>query len=98
MTPSGIQLTLRVFGTMLGLLSVSLISGGFLTVAKDSSTSGIGSAVVSIVLGAFFARDFYQVWFRWSPLALRHVIGDIFFVITLFCTFGLPFLMPTGLG
>jgi len=98
MTPRAIQLTMQVFGSMLGLLGVSVISGGLVTVAKDTSLSAIVSAIISMILGAFFARGAYLVWFRWSPLALRHVVGDFVFFITLFCTFWLPSYMPTGLG
>jgi len=52
---------------------------------------GVGA---SLFFAAFFLRAAYLSWFRWSPLAIRHLVGDVFFFITVSSFLGARNLMP----
>jgi hypothetical protein len=51
-----------------------------------------------LLLASIFLRSAYLALFRWSPLALRHVVGGIFFFITLLSFFYLPSHVPISWG
>lgn len=52
------------------------------------------SSILLFVFGTAFLRAAYLVWFRWSPLAVRHLVGAFFFLITL----SLIWFVPDGDG
>ncbi len=62
---------------MLGF-GVFLFLPAFIT---SGGAFGIAFAVFGILLGVYFTRVGYLVWFRWSPLAVRHVIGTLAFLL-----------------
>jgi hypothetical protein len=51
-----------------------------------------------LFLAAVFLRSAYLACFRWSPLVIRHVVGGVFFFITLLCIYFIPSRLPTGWG
>jgi len=96
-----IQLSVRILGTAFGIIGVSLVGASLLSLAGlsfGSTPLSRGWAIFWVLFGTAFCRTGYLVWFRWSPMAIRHVVGDAFFFIMLFCLFHVPFHVPAGWG
>src|SRR5262245_13548180 len=95
MTPRAIQICGQCAGAILGLSALGLIAGCFISphhpfppdVVPGSWSLGI---TTPLFFAAFFLRAAYLSWFRWSPLAIRHLVGDIFFFVTVSSVFFVP--------
>lgn len=92
MNPRLIQISGQSAGAVLGVGALGLIAGCFFS--SPFNPVGIG---ISLFFAAFFLWAGYLCWFRWSPLAIRHLVGDVFFIITVL-TFSNYQNLPFGLG
>ena len=85
MQPIFVRVTIRVLGSLIGLFGVSMLGfSAFLFLPKSIMSGNVFSiafAVICVLLGVYFTRVGYLVWFRWSPLAVRHVIGTLAFLL-----------------
>ena len=85
MQPTFLKAAIRVLGSLIGLFGVSMLGFGVFLFLPSFITSGgafgIAFAVFGILLGVYFTRVGYLVWFRWSPLAVRHVVGTLAFLL-----------------
>jgi hypothetical protein len=87
---------------LLSVAGMGLIISCFIPL-RPLSTETFGPSrgfqiVVSLVLALALLRAAYLSWYRWSPLAIRHLVGCVFFFVTLFCVFYLPARVPSGWG
>ena len=102
MKPKTLQLYTRGVGLILGVCGVAGIVMCFVTPKppplNSISTPRWFDSLILLILASAFLRAAYLAWFRWSPLAIRHVVGGVFFLITLLCLFYVPFHAPTGWG
>ena len=87
MTPRIAKVLIRVAGTLAGLLGL-----GMLCVAPvmlyhsfiEQNPWMIGLALFPFALAVYFVWVAYLVWFRFSPLAVRHICGALgFYGLTL---------------
>ncbi len=85
MKPVYLKLGIRVFGTMAGLLGISglfFALGLFLPHAMSSGKMfGVVFAATILAVSAYESYVGYLVWFRWSPLAVQHVVGVLAFLV-----------------
>ena len=85
MQPTFLKAAIRVLGSLIGLFGVSMLGFGVFLFLPSFITSGgafgIAFAVFGVLLGVYFTRVGYLVWFRWSPLAVRHVVGTLAFLL-----------------
>ena len=102
MNPHRIRKWCRAIGLLLG-------AGGMIAVAMClilpwPSTESIITfsrwlpVFLLLLLASFLFRAAYLTWFRWSPLALRHVINAVFFFVTLAWMYSMLFLLPQVWG
>ena len=98
MKPRSIQICGRCAGAILGLSALGLIARCFISLAPlpPVVVHGPRSLVIgtSLFFAAFFLRAAYLSWFRWSPLAIRHLVGDVFFFVTVSSCFVVPTIAP----
>jgi hypothetical protein len=78
-TPSQMHVrkTAAILCATLGVYSVAAGAWVGIEVGLFASYS-----ILLFVFGTAFLRAGYLVWYRWSPLAVRHLVGAIFFLIT----------------
>ena len=78
---------MRVLGSIFGALGIGLITLDLLAmmgIEFGSVRLTPGEAAFLLPFFGFFLRVWYLVWHRWSPLAIRHVVANVFFFLTLF--------------
>src|SRR4030095_14629073 len=94
-----IKYCVRSLGSVLGLIGLTGIVVLFLPPNGQRPLrlriATIQDGVIWLLFTIGFLRAGYLALFRWSPLAIRHTIGGVFFFVTLFCLFYLPFRAPS---
>lgn len=87
MTPNIAKVLMRVAGTLAGLLGVGMLCFAPFMVYHSFTERNpwmIGFAIIPLAVAAYFVYVTYLVWFRFSPLAVRHICGAIgFYVLAL---------------
>jgi len=87
MKPNTAKVLIRILGTVAGLLGVGLLCFApfvFYRSITEQNPVMIAFAVLPLALAAYFLYVAYLVWFRFSPLAVRHVCGALgFYALTL---------------
>ncbi len=75
---------MRVVGTLAGLLGAGMLSiGPFILYHAYTERSPLMMvfAVFPLVFGVYFVYVGYLVWFKYSPLAVRHICGTVAFYV-----------------
>src|SRR5688572_19979013 len=80
-----------------GIVAICFVPADAISPVMAAFPRWITAAVLLILASGLF-RTAYLSWFRWSPLAIRHIVGGMFFFVTLFCLFYVPSQVPTGWG
>ena len=82
------KILMRVVGTLAGLLGLGMLCiTPFLIYHAVAEQMGgmIFFVVLPLPVAAYFIYAAYLVWFRFSPVAVRHVCGALgFYTLTLF--------------
>jgi hypothetical protein len=82
-----VKTVMRVVGTLAGLLGVGMLCITPFMLHHSITQRNpwmILLAVFPLALAAYFIYVAYLVWFRFSPLAVRHICGALgFYVLTL---------------
>jgi hypothetical protein len=101
MKPSTIQLSARVVGTIFGFSGLYFIAASILALIRTSYATTLlpaGWPILWFLLGVSLARASYLAWFRWSPLAIRHLVGGVFFFVTLAGAYYVASIAPGAWG
>ncbi len=89
MTPTLGKILMRVVGTLSGLFGLMLLCvGPFMLYHAITKHDGlmIGFTIFPLVLALYFLYVAYLVWFKFSPLAVRHVCGILAFYALMLMT------------
>ncbi len=84
-SPTLIQIgrTCAVLFAALAALVIITAADSFFGLSYTSSVPLQSAPVALLFLAAALLRAAYLAWFRWSPLAVRHIIGTLFFFLTI---------------
>ena len=79
MKPTTAKILMRVVGTLAGLLGLVMLPFGFMFYHSitERNVWMILLPVCLQALAAYFIYVAYLVWFRFSPLAVRHICGTL---------------------
>ena len=89
MTPAAARIFMRAVATFSGLVAFPwLCVGPFMLYQAFAKADRlmIGLTIFPLVLGLYFLYVAYIVWFKFSPLAVRHVCGMIGFYALMLLT------------
>ena len=83
-----LEVALRIIGALSSLMGVGMLCGALMFLIsgmQDAKWWMVAFSGFFIFLAGYFVYVGYLVWFKPSPLAVRHVCGLIgFYVLTLF--------------
>jgi len=83
------KIVMRVIGTLAGLLGLGMLCvTPFMLYHSITERNAwmILLAVFPLALAAYFIYVAYLVWFRFSPLAVRHICGALGFCVLMLVT------------
>jgi hypothetical protein len=78
------KIVMRIAGTLAGLMGFCLFSAmlvGLYSSITERDLRMVPFAVFSLAISAYLMYAAYLVWFRFSPLAVRHVCGALGFCV-----------------
>jgi hypothetical protein len=76
----------RTCGVLFGALAAVTVITALDSLFGLSYTSSLplhSAPAILLLLAAALLRASYLAWFSWSPLAIRHIIGTLFFFLTI---------------
>jgi hypothetical protein len=88
-TPSHVHVR-KIAAILCAALGVIVAAAGVWVWRKWGSPFSFSAFLFLFIIVAAFLRAGYLAWFRWSPLAVRHVMGALFFPLTLWLMWAVP--------
>jgi hypothetical protein len=83
--PIIIKVIMLALASVAALLGLSMLVFGFTLFLPHSTRSGeafmIGFSVFGILLGLYYSYIGFLGWFRFSPRAVRHILGTLAFML-----------------